>query len=280
MRTTSFFITALVIFLFFSCTSKPDVSESVSGNWLILYPDHHLKTNNERDVYGRHQDSIVNLFGLKLISITADGRFTEADSMFKAPASWALSNKNDFHIREGGKGFNPFNASFEAFENDTLRLVQKLPLENEKINVVWHLKNVDDDTIAKKLLSPGANKWRTRSLTPESESAIQQRLVSLLNYYSDYFKLISQESSYFLVPRVHLPFRYYQHAIGMKDEMPAGFISLFYNEDDARKGYQILQTTLLRLANNFEPGENFVVEYGLFFKRMAVRIQNNATGMY
>lgn len=259
--------------LCFSCSSsKQDPAEFLAGNWLVLYPDHQLKTKSERDVYGKHQDSVVNLFGLKMISVKSNGEFAEADSLFKAPAKWILADEIDMQIREGGKGFNPFNATIENFENDTLRLIQYLPLENEKIKVVWHLKKVEEDSLAKKLLSPEANAWRKKPSGPEPESAIRKRLVALLNYYSDYLKLVSQESSYFLVPRVHLPFRYFQHAIGMKEKMPPGFINLFYNEEDAQKAYTILATTVSQLSNEFKWADNFVVEYALFFKRMTYRI--------
>src|SRR5829696_4776692 len=63
---------AFCFLLFVSCNgdSNKNPAEAMTGNWLILYPDHHLKTRSERDVYGKYQDSIVNLFGLKLISLT------------------------------------------------------------------------------------------------------------------------------------------------------------------------------------------------------------------
>ena len=119
-----------------------------------------------------------------------------------------------------------------------------------------------------KLFSSEANHWRKKPTAPEPESAIRKRLVSLLKYYSDYFKLVSKESSYFLVSRVPLPFRYYQHAIGLRDMQPA-FVNLFYNEDDAKKAYTILEQTINALTGKFDWNENFVVEYGLSLKKMA-----------
>jgi hypothetical protein len=266
------FLLLITVFLFSCSNDKEMMTESLTGDWLILYPDHHLRTKTERDVYARYQDSVVNLYGLKLIRIKANGEFIEGDSVFKAPGKWALANDKELQLREGGKGFNSFNTTIEGFDNDTLRLQQSLSLEKEKIKVVWHLKKVAEDSLAQRLLSARANDWRKKATGPESESAIRKRLVSLLNYYSDYLKLVSKESSYFLVPRVHLPFRYFQHSIGMKEEMPAGFTNLFYNEEDARKAYEILAATVNQLSNEFQWAENFVVEYGLFFKRMTYRI--------
>jgi hypothetical protein len=266
-----FFSTCLLLavsFLFSCSSEKDDMKASLTGNWLILYPDHHLRTRSEREVYGRYQDSMVNLFGLKLISFNAEGKFMEIDSLFQIRGQWTLLNEKELQLREGGKGFNPFNTTIDRLENDTLRLVQQLPLENEKIKVVWHLKKVDEDTVAQKLLAPQANEWRKKPGRPETEPEIRKRLVGLLNYYSNYLKLVSKESSYFLKSRIHLPFQYYQHALGMKKEMSPGFIHLFYDENDARKAYTILSQTVDRLAGQFEWGENFVVEYALFFKRM------------
>jgi hypothetical protein len=252
-----------------SCSTKKTPAEAIIGNWLILYPDHHLRTKTERDVYGKYQDSIINLYGLKLISIKENGEFTEVDSLFRSPGKWIFSNDKKMQIREGGRGFNPFTTAFKSIENDTLRLQQSLSLDKEKIEVVWHLKKVDEDTIAIKLFSPEANQWRVKPTSPESDAALRKRLVLLLNYYSDYLKLVSQEAEYFLIPRVHLPFRYYQHAIGLQEKMTPGFVNLFYNEEEAKKGVAILQNTLNQLSNEFEWGDNFVLEYAEFFKRMA-----------
>ena len=96
----------------------------------------------------------------------------------------------------------------------------------------------------------------------------------MLLYYSDYFKLVSKESSYFLVPRVPLPFRYYQHGIGVRDTMYPSFVNVFYNEEDAKKAHEILATTVAQLQGQFEWDENFVVEYAKFFRRMTLRIGN------
>ena len=274
MRQINFYVILLCVFCV-ACSgadTEPD-EESIAGRWLVLYPDHHLRTKSERDVYGKNQDSIVNLFGLKLLMFSADGEFTELDSLFKAPGKWLLANKSQLQIREGGKGFNPFAATIEGLKNDTLLLTQFLPLQNEKIKVVWHLKKVEDDTLAQKLFLPEANAWRKKPTSPETELQIRQRLVSLLNFYNSYLKLVSKESSYFLIPRVHLPFRYFQHAIGMREQMPDGFVQLFYSEEDAKKAYLILGETVSQLANQFKWDENFVVEYALFFKRMTYRIQ-------
>ena len=263
------FIAVLLSFLL-GCSSPgaKDLSEILPGNWLIVFPDHQLRSPEERKAYGKYQDSIVGLYGLKLLSFKENGEFVEMDSLLKTPAKWTARQDGQLTIREGGKGFNPFKTNFEEYSNDTLRMVQYLSLDDEQIKLVWHLKKISADSEEAKLFSSEANHWRKKPTAPEPDLAIRKRLVNLLNYYSDYFKLVSKESSYFLVSRVPLPFRYYQHAIGLREMQPS-FTNIFYNEDDAKKAYMILEQTINALANKFDWNENFVVEYGLSLKKMA-----------
>ena len=51
--------------------------------------------------------------------------------------------------------------------------------------------------------------------------------------------------------------------------MQPAFINLFYNDDDAKKAYTILEQTINALTNKFDRNENFVVEYSLFLEKMA-----------
>lgn len=273
MKIVYFFLFILLISLSACSEEKQSTSDSLVGHWLVLYPDHELTTRSQRDVYKKYQDSVVNLFGLKLLQFEENGGLVEIDSLFQRKGKWTLNEEN-FRIQEGGKGFNPFVARFENFENDTLRLRQILPLDNEKIKVVWHLKKLDGDTAALKLVTEEANQWRMKPAAPETEEAIRKRLISMLSYYSDYLKLVSKESSYFLVPRIPLPFRYYQHRLAVKDTIYPGFRNVFYNEDDAKKAHQLLASTVTQLQGQFEWDENFVLEYAKFFRRMTFRLGN------
>ena len=268
MRIHSFFLTAFVAAVFFSCKSNIAVNESLTGNWLILYPEHRLKTYREREIYGKHQDSLITLYGLKLITLESDGNFSEIDSTGTGGAKWTYGDDSLLKIREGGRGFNPFNASFTSLENDTLRLTQYVPLGGEKIRLVWHLKKIDEENGAA-LFASAANNWRKKPATSESLAAIQKRLASMLNYYSDYFRLIGKESIYFSPARVPLPFHYYQHAMGMKRQMNPDFKRLFFNEQDAQQAYGLLEQALMARLNAFTRGDNFVTEYGLFLKKLA-----------
>ncbi|HUC81343.1 MAG TPA: hypothetical protein VMR70_10530 [Flavisolibacter sp.] len=270
---TTFYFALLVLFIFYACSSvKEKSADALTGNWLILYPEHRLTSYRQREVYGRHQDSLISLYGLKLIKLQSDGQFVEIDSLNPRGAKWNLQDRV-FKVQEGGKGFNPFTTRFTDLENDTLKLTQFLRLEGEKIKVIWHLKKIDDEAKEAVLFSEEANSWRKVPAAPETPDAMRKRLAAMLDYYGNYYALVSRESIYFSPARVPLPFQYYQHAMGLQTAMPPSFARLFYNADDARKGYLLLERTLGALSNQFERGDNFVAEYGLFLKRMSLHLQ-------
>ncbi|HYO22556.1 MAG TPA: hypothetical protein VER36_09125 [Flavisolibacter sp.] len=260
----------LLCSFFLSCGSqKQDGPDALTGNWLILYPDHRLKTYSEREVYGKYQDSLLSLYGLKLIALESNGHFREVDSVGAGAGKWIYGNDSLLKIQEGGKGFNPFNARFTSLENDTLQVTQYLPLEGERIKVVWHLKKIDEANSAASLFSTTANDWRRKPSAPETPAAMRKRLASMLDYYGEYFLLVSKEAIYFSPARVPLPFHYYQHAMGMKQQMNADFKRLFFNEQDAQQAFILLEQAMTARTIAFPRGDNFVTEYGQFLKKLA-----------
>jgi len=274
MRALRFVLPMLICLMVCSCDTfnwkKP--SEAIRGNWLIIFPDHRLKTTQEREVYGRHQDSIVSLYGLKLVSLSATGTFTEIDSVLKPPGRWTFTNDSLLRIQEGGRGFNPFTAAFKKFDKDTLQVIQNLALGGEKIKLVWHLKKIEDDGEGAMLFDVAYNNWRKRPTAPEPSATMRKRLAAILDYYATYFTLISKEATYFVPVRVPLPLHYYQHGIGMNSNLSPAFKALFYNEADAAKAYAILQQGM-RSTDVASTGDNYVVEYGLFLKKMAEALE-------
>ncbi|GAA4728872.1 hypothetical protein [Flavisolibacter ginsenosidimutans] len=272
MRIAKPVIFCLTLFctFFSSCgTSEKDLAKSLAGNWLILYPDHRLTTAHQREVYAKYQDSILALYGLKLITLDANGSFKEIDSLEKPPGKWMISQDSLLKIREAGKGFNPFNTALTNLKDSELLLTQYLPLQNEKIKVVWHLKRLEEDSLVAKLFSSEANAWRKIPLSLQSIIAIKKRLAAMLNYYADYFDLVGKSSAYFAPGRVPLPFRYYQHGMGLKTEMPVAFVNLFYNEAEAATAYNLLAQALNLYKDDFSWGENLVQEYSAFFRKLA-----------
>jgi hypothetical protein len=264
---TQLITSLLSVLLLSACSStKEKTADALTGNWLILYPDHKLTSYHQRDVYGRHQDSLLGLYGLKLIRLEEGGRFVDVDSASPNNAKWQL-REGVLKVQEGGRGFNPFNSSFTDLENDTLKLTQVLPLEDEEVTVVWHLKKIDEERKEAALFGAEANRWRTRPTAPESPAAIQKRLANILDFYGDYFQLISRESIYFSYVRVPLPFRYYQHAIGLHPQLRADFVRLFFNEENAAAAHRLLGQAID--ANSFNRGGNFAAEYGAYLKKLA-----------
>ena len=55
----------------------------------------------------------------------------------------------------------------------------------------------------------------------------------------------------------------------MTPTVPQAFHQFFYNSEDSGKAYLILSQTLSAMTGEFDWGENFVVEYGSFLKKMA-----------
>lgn len=268
-------IALAVCMLILSCHSKTGLEKeqpfTVTGNWLILYPDHQLRNEKERRIYSEYQDSIVQLFGLKLVQFHPDESFSELDSVHKK-GKWTLSKDSTLEVRDGGKGFNRFIAKFESLADDTLQLTEFVPLGGRPIQLVWNLKRIHDDEEAAMLFKPENNQWRIKPSQPETEDELRKRLGAMLNYYSDYFHLIGAESIYFIPSRIALPFKYYQRAIRLESEMDDHFKNMFFNDEQAEMAKNILQSTLTNLEDYFPRRKDFVAEYAAYLELMARKI--------
>lgn len=241
----------------------------MTGDWLILYPDHKLNNERQRSVYSRIQDSIVGLSGLKLVTFSGDGTFRQSDSLQSA-GKWGITADNIVFIENGGKGFENYSAKFTAYENNVLKLTESFRLKGEKITLVWHLKRVGKNT-ASGLFSKKANIWRVKPLKEESATALKERLSGMLEYYAGYYSLINKESTYFIPSRVLLPFKFYQHAVGLKPfDAETAFAGLFFDTLQAGTAYQYLDKAMDRLRDKFPTaGSNYVEEYAAYMKLMA-----------
>lgn len=254
----------LLLLFVLSCGKRSgDPKENVTGNWLVLYPDAALESRREMAIYGQAQDSIVSIFGLKLLSFGPDGTFTDVDSLGKSTGQWTFTEDSLVKVKSGGSGFDPFIATYTQFYHDTLQLAQYLPIEDRKIKVVWHLKKVDDSDSASSLFKPAMNAWRKRPAAPETPVAIKQRLSAMLSYYGHYFALVSRESIYFIPGRTPLPFNYYQHAMGLRGITPQ-FRALFYDDAQTQQAYDYLQQAFEPLQARYPRSDNFVSEYAGF----------------
>ena len=115
----------IVLFLFLiSCVNFSknyfDAKKEIVGNWLILYPQHILKNDVQRKLYGKAQDSIVNQGGLKLVSFEKDGHFFQMDSLFGRQGSWFIVDSGNLKINSAGKGFENFSGKVRGILNFTI----------------------------------------------------------------------------------------------------------------------------------------------------------------
>jgi hypothetical protein len=258
---------------FISCVNIQDKvfdpQKEIEGDWLILYPKHILKNDAQRKIYGVAQDSIVNLFGLKLISFTDKGQFLQVDSLFGVQGNWKVKDTTHLEVRSVGKGFELFNGNIVGIINDTILIEQMVPIDRENIKLIWHLKKMGTENGGTALFKRDNNLWRQRPQKKENEAEIKSRVVKMLKYYSLYFKVVSKESIYFSPARVSLPFTYFQHGVGLK-MFDNDFEKCFFDTDDARKGYQLLKNAFEETKSlDFPSGSNFVIEYSEYFQRLA-----------
>ena len=252
-----------------SSSPQKKIYESIAGDWLIVYPDHQLKGRLQRELYAGMQDSIVALTGLKLIRMSMDGRFLQLDS-FSRQGEWKLSLDNNIYIRHGGRGFDNFRAEFASYKNGTLRLVEQVKAGPESIRLVWNLKRIRKNDPGADLFSDDRNEWRKKPVQRETKAEIKKRLSAMLEYYADYFKLVTRNASYFSPSRVHLPFKYYQHAIGLRDLTErSAFHSFFFDSTQAREAYRLLEQGIYNRRKDFPSASDFVEEYALFMDKLA-----------
>ncbi len=272
------FFPVIIILFFSSCTfwqtREQDPVKAIAGNWLILYPEHELTTPDQRRAYTKAQDSIVSLLGLKTISFLEGGAFFQSDSIFKPVGNWHFNpeNKNLF-IRNAGKGLDFFKGTFSGIRRDTMQVVETIVLDREEIKLTWFLKRIADKKRSALFTTVG-NWWR-KAVNAENNEQLKSRMKAMLDYYSLYYEMVSKESAYFSQSRVFLPLRYYQHSIELKPfSETSSFSQLFKNPQQAKYAYYILVAAFEKSkSEKFPAGQDFVIEYSMFIKRLAGAIQ-------
>lgn len=277
---TRFFLSLLfTLLLFSSCTfwqkKETNFSESIKGDWLILYPDHDRLNAEQRKIYGKAQDSIITLFGLKTLSFKENGSFLQTDSIFTQIGKWHLNTENNkLFIRNGGKGLDFFQGSLSGIKKDTMQIVEDISLNGQNIQITWYLKRITDKKPSA-LFTEEKNWWRKKTGT-ETDPQLKKRIRAMLAYYSLYYEMVSKESAYFSQVRVFLPFRYYQHSMGLKAfNERSDFSQLFYNSEQAEQGYTVLAAAMDKLKSEpFPSGKDFVIEYAKYINKLAEVIED------
>lgn len=252
---------------------KKGIRDEITGNWFIVYPDEKLNRQEERMAYGLAQDSLVNLKGVKLVTFKDNGTFIQWDSTGQS-GKWGVSEEDrKVVVKDGGRGFVNFKTTYISKEEGEMILSEKLMLDGEEVLLEWHLKRISGGKFAR-LFEPDENTWRRPPAGPETEAQMRKRLATMLSYYADYFRLISEESSYFVPSRVMLPVRFYQHAIGMNEFEPTHrFVSMFRSETDAKKAYDLLKDVInsatFDLPDDEKAESSFSYEYALMLDILA-----------
>ncbi len=264
------------LLLLVSCNFSGDesaVKKAVTGDWLILYPDEAALSQQQLANYAPVQDSLVRLYGLRLLQLKNDGSFTEPDYYFNKPGSWELFQDKKLVIKSAQPGFGLYIASLQSYKENKLRLLTTIAANKDSLPIFWVLKKINSDHPAHELFTEKWNRWRQHPAGPEAEVALKERLKQILEWSALYFETVADEAIYFSRSRVVLPFNYYAHGVGLKSlENAPAFAAVFYNEANAIQAMQLLKTARLRIHGKFPQSKNYVKEYAQHFKDLAAAL--------
>lgn len=270
------YITAflLIPFLFFSCKSadSDNPEDILPGNWFVLYPEEELQTRKQEEVYAATQDSLTDLKCLKLIRFSEKGTFNQQDSI-SITGTWNMKEANVIQVAGGGEGFDRFHTRFTSYKDGVLKLTELAEARGEKLKLVWHLLRIEKGG-ATALFDKEKNKWRIKAVKEESDNEIRERLIQMLEYYAVYFQLIADESSYFMPSRVILPFKFYQHGIGLKTfDRESKFAQLFYSTEQAQFAGFVLKGAIERASFDYKDNSSYSKEYVKMLEELAREVR-------
>lgn len=268
------FLYLLLLCLLSACVSEKsnDLQSNVQGNWLLL--NMRAEAPYLDSSFLQSEDSLTQIYTHKLIRLGEEGLFTDLDSIYKQEGKWLLVENKYLAIAKAGKGFEMFVSEFVDFDNEKqiLRLRQKISKSNkiDSVAVIWQLKKIEPSHTNYSLFADSNQSWRKKTLVPQSEAELKAKLSKMLNYYGDYFELISAESDFFVTWRIPLPFRFYAHGVGLKSlEKSIGFEQFFYDADDAQKALFLLQKAMNSKPFVYPQRDTYTLEYAAFLKMMA-----------
>jgi len=96
------------------------------------------------------------------------------------------------------------------------------------------------------------NKWRIKPSHSEADSAIKNRVIQCVAFYSKFFK-DNADHGYSAISFYGFPtcFKWYDGGISIinKDKVGQKWINCFYNKDQAIKGQQLLEQVILKKYN-------------------------------
>lgn len=263
---------SLIVFAFLlnACNEKnlADPQAVLPGNWFLLYPDEDLQTREQEAVYAETQDSLTDAKCLKLLRFTEKGSFHQQDSI-GITGNWKIKEQDVIQVFGGGEGFERFQTKFTGYDNDILKLTETVNTRGQKLELVWHLLRIEKGK-EKALFDEAKNKWRIKAVKEESDAEVRERVKQMLVYYSVYFDLIADRSTYFMPSRIVLPLNFYQHGLGVKTFNPESkFARLFYSTEQAKFASYVLEGAMKKAKFNFKDNSSFSREYARMLEEMA-----------
>lgn len=268
----------IIPLVFFSCNSvdKNNPETILPGNWFVLYPEEELQTRKQEEVYAATQDSLTNLKCLKLLRFSEKGAFNQLDST-TITGTWNIKEAGVVQVAGGGQGFDLFQTRFSGYNKGVLKLTELADARGEKLKLVWHLLKIEKGN-ATTLFDEAKNKWRYKAVKEETDNEIRERLVQMLEYYAAYFQLIADESSFFMPSRVILPFKFYQHGIGLKAFDPESkFAQLFYSTEQAKFASYVLEGAIGRASFDFKDNSSYSREYVKMLEELAKQVRKQVS---
>jgi hypothetical protein len=265
------YLFCILLISLMACKSSPkktSIYQTLSGNWLVLYLSNDDVSDKKTDLYAKLQDSLVTGKGLKLVTFYADGYFAQLDSL-PLKGRWSTKEDEIIYVNGAGKGFDHLKCVFKSYQDGNMLLTETIEAEGQQLDLQWHLLRIDNGD-ATTLFDKEANTWRNVPVREETEEEMRTRLHSMLKYYAAYFKLLSEESSYFMPSRIMLPMKFYQHAVGIKyyDEN-SRFVKLFYSPPQAKIAHAMLDGLIERVKFDFPEKKSYTEEYSLMLDQLA-----------
>jgi len=269
------YIVFIVFTMFLSCqhaSKNENLHKIVIGNWFILYPEEDLLNKKQDSIYAVIQDSLTGLKCLKLIRFSENGVFNQIDSV-NIKGNWTIKEENNLIVYDGGRGFGSFKSVFSGFKDGVLRLTEVVNMGGQRLKLIWHLKKIDEG-YATKLFDDEYNRWRRRPDRIESDDELKERVFKMVEYYSTYFQLIADESSYFIPGRIILPVNFYRHGISLKKfDDQSKFASFFYTKEQAKMAYLFLEAAYDNAKLDIPEKKSYSAEYSLMLKEIAQNLE-------
>lgn len=242
----------------------------VEGSWMALYSRLDAETEENRDLYNEVKDSLLMLHGLKLLRFEPDGKMYQADSIMAAPGSWALTPEGLLLIRNAGLGMERLTGQDAELKNGKMVVGHPVKAKGELLRVNWYYARLDEKDAV--LLDMDQNTWRQPLPADASEKQVADKIVKILRYYGHYFHIIGREANYFYAERMIVPFKYYQHGVGLQNfSMESRFARQFADSVQATKAWDIIRKGFYRISDVPYPAvkNNYTEGYALFIESLA-----------